>query len=51
LSAEQRRKNLAESRRRKARAPGPFVRPVETRHGDTIVADFSPYWTVSAFFA
>ena len=30
---------------------GSFVRPVEARHGDTIVADFGPYGTVSAYFA
>jgi 2-oxo-hept-3-ene-1,7-dioate hydratase len=30
---------------------GSFVRPVEARHGDTIVADFGPYGTVSVFFA
>ena len=30
---------------------GSFIRPVEARHGDTIVADFGPYGTVSAYFA
>lgn len=30
---------------------GSFVRPVEARHGDTIVADFGRYGTVSVFFA
>lgn len=30
---------------------GSFIRPVEARHGDTIVADFGPYGTVSLFFA
>ncbi|RUM22916.1 2-oxo-hepta-3-ene-1,7-dioic acid hydratase [Rhizobium vallis] len=30
---------------------GSFIRPVEARHGDTIVADFGPYGTVSSFFA
>lgn len=30
---------------------GSFIRPVECRHGDTIVADFGPYGTVSAYFA
>lgn len=29
---------------------GSFIRPVEARHGDTIVADFGPYGTVSVFF-
>jgi 2-oxo-hept-3-ene-1,7-dioate hydratase len=29
---------------------GSFVRPVEARHGDTIVADFGPYGTVSVHF-
>lgn len=29
---------------------GSFVRPVEARHGDTIVADFGPYGTISVFF-
>ncbi len=29
---------------------GSFVRPVEARHGDTIVADFGPSGTVSCFF-
>ncbi len=29
---------------------GSFIRPVETRHGDTIVADFGPYGTVSCYF-
>lgn len=30
---------------------GSFIRPVEARHGDTIVADFGAYGTVSAYFA
>jgi 2-oxo-hept-3-ene-1,7-dioate hydratase len=30
---------------------GSFVRPVETRHGDTISADFGPYGTVAIHFA
>lgn len=30
---------------------GSFIRPIEARHGDTIVADFGPQGTVSAFFA
>ncbi|ANK76319.1 2-oxo-hepta-3-ene-1,7-dioic acid hydratase [Ensifer sp. ENS07] len=29
---------------------GSFIRPVEARHGDTIVADFGPSGTVSCFF-
>lgn len=29
---------------------GSFVRPVEARHGDTIVADFGAYGTISVFF-
>ncbi|WP_165855759.1 2-oxo-hept-4-ene-1,7-dioate hydratase [Marinobacter sp. JSM 1782161] len=29
---------------------GSFIRPVEARHGDTIVGDFGPYGTVSCFF-
>lgn len=29
---------------------GSFIRPVEARHGDTIVADFGPYGTVSCHF-
>lgn len=29
---------------------GSFIRPIETRHGDTIVADFGPLGSVSAFF-
>jgi 2-oxo-hept-3-ene-1,7-dioate hydratase len=29
---------------------GSFIRPVEARHGDTILADFGPYGTVSAYF-
>lgn len=29
---------------------GSFIRPVEARHGDTIVADFGPFGTVSAYF-
>ncbi|MBX5156340.1 MULTISPECIES: 2-oxo-hept-4-ene-1,7-dioate hydratase [unclassified Rhizobium] len=30
---------------------GSFIRPIEARHGDTIVADFGPYGSVSLFFA
>lgn len=30
---------------------GSFIRPVETRHGDTIVADFGPNGSISLFFA
>lgn len=30
---------------------GSFIRPVETRHGDTITADFGPCGTISCFFA
>ncbi|ANT50185.1 2-oxo-hept-4-ene-1,7-dioate hydratase [Mesorhizobium amorphae] len=30
---------------------GSFVRPVEARHGDDIVADFGPYGTISIAFA
>ncbi len=30
---------------------GSFIRPVEARHGDTIVADFGPAGTVSVYFA
>ena len=30
---------------------GSFVRPVEARHGDNIVADFGPYGTISIAFA
>ncbi|WP_413742782.1 2-oxo-hept-4-ene-1,7-dioate hydratase [Sodalis sp. RH15] len=29
---------------------GSFIRPVETRRGDTIIADFGPHGTVSCFF-
>lgn len=29
---------------------GSFIRPVETRHGDTITADFGPYGSVSLYF-
>ncbi len=29
---------------------GSFIRPIETRHGDTIFADFGPYGSVSLFF-
>lgn len=29
---------------------GSFIRPVEARHGDTIIADFGPMGTVSAYF-
>jgi 2-oxo-hept-3-ene-1,7-dioate hydratase len=30
---------------------GSFIRPVEARHGDTILADFGPMGTVGCFFA
>jgi 2-oxo-hept-3-ene-1,7-dioate hydratase len=30
---------------------GSFIRPIETRKGDTIVADYGPYGTVSCHFA
>ncbi|MBY3217692.1 2-oxo-hepta-3-ene-1,7-dioic acid hydratase [Rhizobium laguerreae] len=30
---------------------GSFIRPIEARHGDTIVADFGPHGTVSSHFA
>lgn len=30
---------------------GSFIRPVEARHGDTILADFGPLGTVGCFFA
>ena len=30
---------------------GSFIRPVEARHGDTIVADFGPHGSISLFFA
>ena len=30
---------------------GSFIRPVEARHGDTIVADFGPNGSISLFFA
>ncbi|OCJ07339.1 2-oxo-hepta-3-ene-1,7-dioic acid hydratase [Rhizobium sp. AC27/96] len=30
---------------------GSFIRPIETRHGDTINADFGPYGSVSLYFA
>lgn len=29
---------------------GSFIRPVEARHGDTIVGDFGPYGTISCHF-
>ncbi|AXV16422.1 2-oxo-hepta-3-ene-1,7-dioic acid hydratase [Neorhizobium sp. SOG26] len=29
---------------------GSFIRPIEAHHGDTIVADFGPYGSVSLFF-
>ncbi|HWU60978.1 MAG TPA: 2-oxo-hepta-3-ene-1,7-dioic acid hydratase [Ensifer sp.] len=29
---------------------GSFIRPIEARHGDTIVGDFGPYGTVSLYF-
>ena len=28
-----------------------FIRPIETRNGDTIYADYGPYGTVSRYFA
>lgn len=30
---------------------GSFIRPIEARHGDTIVADYGPHGTVSCHFA
>lgn len=30
---------------------GSFIRPIEARHGDTILADFGPYGSVSLFFS
>ncbi|PSJ65142.1 2-oxo-hept-4-ene-1,7-dioate hydratase [Kumtagia ephedrae] len=30
---------------------GSFIRPIEARHGDTILADFGPYGSVGLFFA
>jgi 2-oxo-hept-3-ene-1,7-dioate hydratase len=30
---------------------GSFIRPIEARHGDTIVADFGPHGTISLHFA
>ncbi len=30
---------------------GSFIRPIETRKGDTIQADYGPYGTVSCYFA
>ncbi|MDB5517852.1 MAG: hpaH [Tardiphaga sp.] len=30
---------------------GSFIRPIEVRKGDTIVADYGPYGTVSCYFA
>ena len=30
---------------------GSFIRPVEARHGDTILADFGPLGTVGCYFA
>lgn len=30
---------------------GSFIRPIEARHGDTIVGDFGPHGTVSLYFA
>lgn len=30
---------------------GSFIRPIEARHGDTIVADYGPYGTISCHFA
>lgn len=30
---------------------GSFIRPIEARHGDTILADFGPLGTVGCFFA
>ncbi|MBB3165788.1 2-oxo-hept-3-ene-1,7-dioate hydratase [Rhizobium laguerreae] len=29
---------------------GSFIRPIEARHGDTIVGDFGPYGTLSLYF-
>jgi 2-oxo-hept-3-ene-1,7-dioate hydratase len=29
---------------------GSFIRPIEARHGDTILADFGPYGSVGLFF-
>jgi 2-oxo-hept-3-ene-1,7-dioate hydratase len=29
---------------------GSFIRPIEARHGDTIMADFGPHGTISCFF-
>ena len=29
---------------------GSFIRPIEARHGDTIVADFGPHGSVSLYF-
>jgi 2-oxo-hept-3-ene-1,7-dioate hydratase len=29
---------------------GSFIRPIEARHGDTIVGDFGPYGSISLFF-
>jgi 2-oxo-hept-3-ene-1,7-dioate hydratase len=30
---------------------GSFIRPIETRMGDTIQADYGPYGSVSCYFA
>ncbi len=30
---------------------GSFIRPIETRHGDTISADYGPMGSVSCYFA
>jgi 2-keto-4-pentenoate hydratase len=30
---------------------GSFIRPIETRKGDTIQVDYGPYGTVSCYFA
>jgi 2-oxo-hept-3-ene-1,7-dioate hydratase len=30
---------------------GSFIRPIETRKGDTIQADYGPYGSVSCYFA
>ena len=30
---------------------GSFIRPIEARHGDTIVADFGPNGAIGLFFA
>ena len=30
---------------------GSFIRPIETRKGDTIQADYRPYGSVSCYFA